>query len=827
MPARSRVSVKVGIGAAVLVVVLAALGAAHVLVREDGRDAPQAAAEATTSAPDDAATDKPSPAATPDATPSAAPDATPSAAPTATASAAPAPTAAPSVPSSTPRHHRASGRASAPAAGAPATPAPATATPAPAAPASPAPTAPHVPVPSGVGLVLAADTGVADDGVTANPVVRVSGLVDGLTWQYRTRGGAWRSGAGDTFTLADGTYGTGEVEARIESSTGDSRTVRLPLGPDPLVVDTSAPTSPTLAASTASATAGAQVTVDGLLLIGPVEADATVEVRIDSGAWAAQPATDPVRVPVGLHSVDTRVIDLAGNVASPAGSSWTMRSTMTLAEPEITPALVADLLAAYPHQLGVVAGGPATRAKGDEVARAAGDVGAAGITGALAVTSSALTPTNVAALALALETSARVDVLGTAAADTIDLSALQVPVDVDGGDGDDVITAGARGGTLTGGQGDDTLTAGGGGTALAGGPGDDIYVIGAGASITEDAGNGTDLVRTDRDLLLGPNVENATVVTASGVTITGNSAANTIVGGSGDDVIHGAGGDDTLQGGGGADELYGEAGLDVLDGGAGSDRLDGGAGDDQASGGPGNDRFAVADAGDTLTEAAAAGSDWADVWVTPYTMPANIETAAGQLSTAMVLTGNTSDNLILGGAGGDTISGGGGDDQLQGRDGDDTLLGGDGVDILVGGNGNNVLVGGRGRDTLYAGGSSNIFVMTEADMVDGAGPLGGADLVSGLISGADSFRLDIWGLPGGPLGTLVDDTSTNAFAGTATDGSSPAVVLSHWNSTGYDSASYYLWVDLDGFGPEPARMVADLQSSAISASDIVIAAGVP
>ena len=72
-------------------------------------------------------------------------------------------------------------------------------------------------------LTVAFDTGaLADDGVTSNGFIAVSGVADGYAWQYRTSDtGAWVRGEGDGFTLAgqdagdEGRlYAAGQVQVR-------------------------------------------------------------------------------------------------------------------------------------------------------------------------------------------------------------------------------------------------------------------------------------------------------------------------------------------------------------------------------------------------------------------------------------------------------------------------------------------------------------------------------------------------------------------------------------------------------------------------------------
>ena len=66
---------------------------------------------------------------------------------------------------------------------------------------------------------------------------------------------------------------------------------------------------------------------------------------------------------------------------------------------------------------------------------------------------------------------------------------------------------------------------------------------------------------------------------------------------------------------------------------------------------------------------------------------------------ALILTGDSGDNVLTGGLADDTLSGLAGDDTLAGGAGDDMLFGGDNDDRLEGGAGDDVLDGGAGTDT--------------------------------------------------------------------------------------------------------------------------------
>lgn len=130
--------------------------------------------------------------------------------------------------------------------------------------------------------------------------------------------------------------------------------------------------------------------------------------------------------------------------------------------------------------------------------------------------------------------------------DVIDLAGVPVPVDGDGGPGDDALTGGEGVNTLAGGDGVDQLTGGSQGDELDGG-GDDDWIL-------------------------------------------GRAGSDSLFGAGGDDIIEGgAGKGDLLSGGTGRDLLEGGSGADVLDGDSGADALFGGAGADKITPGRGAD----------------------------------------------------------------------------------------------------------------------------------------------------------------------------------------------------------------------------------------------
>ena len=257
-------------------------------------------------------------------------------------------------------------------------------------------------------------------------------------------------------------------------------------------------------------------------------------------------------------------------------------------------------------------------------------------------------------------------------------------------------------------------------------------------------------------------------------TINGDGAANVLTGTEGDDTISGFGGNDTISGLGGND---------VIDGGTGADDMAGGLGDDI---------YYVDNAGDTITEAANAGTDL--VYATAsVVLSANVENATLLGSGAINLVGNALDNVLIGNSGGNLLNGGSGNDYLDGLAGADTLVGGKGDDtyvlsavsdvviesefegtdtiragfsyalgknienlvftgtgdyagvgnilgnVMTGNDGNNILSGEDGNDTLYGGnGTDTLIGGTSNDILDGGA--GGDAMIGG--TGNDSYTVD-------------------------------------------------------------------------------------
>lgn len=258
------------------------------------------------------------------------------------------------------------------------------------------------------------------------------------------------------------------------------------------------------------------------------------------------------------------------------------------------------------------------------------------------------------------------------------------------------------GDVLYGGDGNDTIYGGdhdgGGGDVIHGGTGNDTYyVTNRYNAIVENAGEGTDLVKstiswslTSEALdpygipLVGGEVENLQLLGTDDINGTGNELNNVITGNTGKNILDGGAGNDTLNAGDGDDELIGGEGNDVLNGGAGADKMAGNAG---------NDVYTVDNVGDTVTELLDEGKDTVNSYIT-YTLGDNVENLTMKVS-GLTGTGNELNNYIVGTKDGDT---------LYGLAGNDTIIGG-----TADGGGGDYIYGGEGNDYIRVGGSYGTY----------------------------------------------------------------------------------------------------------------------
>lgn len=280
-----------------------------------------------------------------------------------------------------------------------------------------------------------------------------------------------------------------------------------------------------------------------------------------------------------------------------------------------------------------------------------------------------------------------VRVVGTAGADALTLGSAGANLNAGEPVGDaDVTLSGPASWELRGAQGPDELRLSGGqgtggpasGAAAFGGTGQDLLLAGAGGG-TLDGGGGTDTASFARASAVRADLSEGRAKQA-GLPADDLANVENLVGSPGSDMLIGDGADNRLEGGGGRDRLDGRKGDDVLKGGRGRDTLD--------------MRAASSSATVNLAKGRAEGLG-EDTLV-------GIEDVIGT-DRGDLLIGSDGRNELLGRGGRDEIRGGAGRDLLSGGLGGDDLAGGDDADTLVGGKGRDQLDGGDGRDTCTPG----------------------------------------------------------------------------------------------------------------------------
>jgi Ca2+-binding RTX toxin-like protein len=304
---------------------------------------------------------------------------------------------------------------------------------------------------------------------------------------------------------------------------------------------------------------------------------------------------------------------------------------------------------------------------------------------------------------------------------------------------DNMLTGNSGNNALTGGAGNDWLDGGAGTDTMIGGTGDDTYVVERSADVvTENAGEGTDTVRSSITYSVSAlaNVENVTLTGASAINATGNALSNVLIGNTAANTLTGGAGNDTMMGGAGNDTyvvdvagdvlteltdegvdlvqsgiswtlgahlenltltgssgvsgtgngldnvLTGNSGNNTLTGGAGNDTIDGGTGNDTMVGGSGNDTYTVNVSTDVVTEVAGEGIDTVRSSVA-WTLGNHLENLTLTGSGTINGTGNTLDNVLTGNSANNTLTGLAGNDTLDGGTGTDTMVGGAGDDIYI------------------------------------------------------------------------------------------------------------------------------------------------
>ena len=355
-----------------------------------------------------------------------------------------------------------------------------------------------------------------------------------------------------------------------------------------------------------------------------------------------------------------------------------------------------------------------------------------------------------------------------------------------GNSGNNTLDGSTGADTINGGAGNDTLIGGTGNTidTINGEAGDDLiqYTVGQGADVV-DGGADTDTLvisgTTGNDTLSvffdgdnnrltrvgGGNVSNLEVVTADLGTGTADLLSYNGPGGTTANVTV-----NLATGNASGFAANSIVGIENVTTGSGSDSITGAIGAvlNTLSGGAGDDSYFV-DGGETISEAAAAGTD--TVFATlangvGYTITdADVENLTLLDTTNSNATGNASNNVLTGNTGNNVLSGLGGVDTLLGGDGADDLTGGAANDIINGEAGNDTIryTMGDGSDTIDGGADSDTLIVTGTagnDVLDVI--FNGTNITSlegGLVTGIESIVANL-------LGQAVGGADTLSYVGT-------------------------------------------------------------
>jgi Ca2+-binding RTX toxin-like protein len=368
--------------------------------------------------------------------------------------------------------------------------------------------------------------------------------------------------------------------------------------------------------------------------------------------------------------------------------------------------------------------------------------------------------------------------------DTVDASALAAAdygsLQINGGDGNDLLTGGADNDVLNGDANDDLIVGGKGNDTVAGGDGNDSMVWNNGDNTdTNEGGSGNDEVlvngsptagdnfiakpgvqqgevqfnrtnlvqfgitlRAERlivnglgggDIFLPDPAAPTGLAPLTSLTLNGGAGADLLVGGDGADAVNGGDQDDVIQGGPGDDRLVGDHGVDLALGDDGDDTLVWNNGDasDVNRGNAGFDRIEVNGSptdGDAFTLAPNAGDPrFERTNLAPFTIEITTSEAVA------VNAGGGNDEFAVapglaglfvaahGDAGADTLTGSEEDDSFFGDSGSDTVTPGSGSDVADGGSDDDRLFARDGVGDLVRGGAGTDSAQTDEVTVDAIG----------------------------------------------------------------------------------------------------------
>ncbi|TYL48409.1 Ig-like domain-containing protein [Marinomonas sp. IMCC 4694] len=174
--------------------------------------------------------------------------------------------------------------------------------------------------PNALSASLASDSGIsAEDFITQNGELTISGLETNATWQYSTDGGTnWLAGSGDSFTLASNTtYVQGTVRVRQFDLAGNESAAWS--NASAIVIDNEVATPSLRLSEDTGAQNSDWVTQNRQLNVDDLETGSSWEYSLDNGStWTTGTGTTFTLADNKIYSneqVQVRQTDVAGNVS--------------------------------------------------------------------------------------------------------------------------------------------------------------------------------------------------------------------------------------------------------------------------------------------------------------------------------------------------------------------------------------------------------------------------------------------------------------------------------------------------------------------------------
>jgi hypothetical protein len=220
-------------------------------------------------------------------------------------------------------------------------PAPATAAPPPLPPAGETVAPPPIagdtnappPIPP-LTVMLGMDTGIANDGLTKDGHLIISGLQAGNMVQFSLDGSVWSAPMLPTALPSTWANGSHSIQVRQIDVNG---TTSAPSAPLNFVYDIAAPSAPGVALAIDTGLLNNDgITKDGHLLFTGLETPAAVRYSTDNSTWSGPMAPNalPPGLVQGINNLYVQQIDAAGNTSASTLVSFTL--DLTAAQPTLT-----------------------------------------------------------------------------------------------------------------------------------------------------------------------------------------------------------------------------------------------------------------------------------------------------------------------------------------------------------------------------------------------------------------------------------------------------------------------------------------------------------